>query len=115
MQAAYKWLTTNYTLDANPGTDSKSALFYFYYAFAKVMNAYGEKEFVDGRGQRHNWRNELAEQADPPAEPGWFLGQQGLEGLVGRQAGTRDRVERDRARACDEVACDSPAGRLTSL
>ncbi len=25
------------------------------------MDAYGEKEFVDGRGQRHNWRNELSE------------------------------------------------------
>jgi len=61
VQAAYKWLTTNYTLDANFGTDSKSALFYYYCAFAKVMNAYGEKEFVDGKGQRHNWRNELVE------------------------------------------------------
>jgi squalene-hopene/tetraprenyl-beta-curcumene cyclase len=61
VQAAYKWLTTNYTLDANFGTDSKSALFYYYCAFAKVMDAYGEKEFVDGKGQRHNWRNELAE------------------------------------------------------
>jgi squalene-hopene/tetraprenyl-beta-curcumene cyclase len=61
VQAAYKWLTTNYTLDVNFGVGSKSALFYFYCAFAKVMDAYGEKEFVDGRGQRHNWRNELAE------------------------------------------------------
>jgi squalene-hopene/tetraprenyl-beta-curcumene cyclase len=61
VQAAHKWLTTNYTLDTNFGTGSKSALFYFYCAFAKVMYAYGEKEFVDGRGQRHNWRNELAE------------------------------------------------------
>jgi len=61
VQAAYKWLTANYTLDANFGTGSKSALFYYYCAFAKVMNAYGEKEFVDGKGQRHNWRNELVE------------------------------------------------------
>jgi squalene-hopene/tetraprenyl-beta-curcumene cyclase len=61
VQAAYKWLTTNYTLDTNFGTNSKNTLFYFYCAFAKVMNAYGEKEFVDGKGQRHNWRNELAE------------------------------------------------------
>ncbi|MFO1271414.1 MAG: prenyltransferase/squalene oxidase repeat-containing protein [Rubrivivax sp.] len=61
VQAAYKWLTTNYTLDSNFGVGSKSALFYFYCAFAKVMSAYGEKEFVDGRGVRHNWRNELAE------------------------------------------------------
>jgi len=61
VQAAYKWLTANYTLDTNFGTKSKNTLFYFYCAFAKVMDAYGEKEFVDSKGQRHNWRNELAE------------------------------------------------------
>ena len=61
VQAAYKWLTANYTLDSNPGTNTKGGLFYYYQALAKVTYAYGEKEFVDGRGQRHNWRNELAE------------------------------------------------------
>jgi len=61
VQAAYKWLTTNYTLDSNPGTNTKGGLFYYYQALAKVTSAYGEKEFVDGRGQRHTWRNELAE------------------------------------------------------
>jgi squalene-hopene/tetraprenyl-beta-curcumene cyclase len=61
VQAAYKWLTTNYTLEVNAGVGSKSALFYYYCAFAKVMAAYGESEFVDSRGQRRNWRNELAE------------------------------------------------------
>jgi squalene-hopene/tetraprenyl-beta-curcumene cyclase len=61
VQDAYKWLTTNYTLDSNPGTNTKGGLFYYYNALAKVVNAYGQSEFVDGRGQRHNWRNELAE------------------------------------------------------
>jgi len=61
VQAAYNWMTANYTLDVNPGTDAKHGLFYFYNAFAKVMAAYGEDEFTDGRGQRHNWRNELAQ------------------------------------------------------
>ncbi len=28
VQAAYKWLTTNYTLDSNPGTNTKGGLFY---------------------------------------------------------------------------------------
>lgn len=60
VQAAYKWMTTNYTLDTNPGTNKKHGLFYFYNAFAKVMSAYGEDTFVDGKGQKHNWRNELA-------------------------------------------------------
>ena len=61
VQAAYKWLTTNYTLDSNFGTNSKMTMFYYYRAFSKVMSAYGECEFVDARGQRHNWRNELAD------------------------------------------------------
>ena len=61
VQAAHKWMTVNYTLDVNPGTTGKHGLFYFYNAFAKVMLAYGEPEFTDGKGQKHNWRNELAQ------------------------------------------------------
>jgi squalene-hopene/tetraprenyl-beta-curcumene cyclase len=61
VQAAYKWITANYTLDANPGTNKKITLFYFYNAYAKVMRAYGEDTFVDSKGQRHNWRNELTQ------------------------------------------------------
>ena len=69
VQAAYKWLTANYTLDTNFGTNSKNTLFYYYCAFAKVMDAYGEAEFVDNRGQRHNWRNELADRLVALREP----------------------------------------------
>lgn len=61
VQAAYKWMTANFTLDVNPGTNKKHGLYYFYNAFAKVMAAYGEDTFVDGKGQRRNWRNELAQ------------------------------------------------------
>jgi squalene-hopene/tetraprenyl-beta-curcumene cyclase len=61
VQAAYKWMTTNYTLEFNPGTTKKHGIFYFYNALAKVMRAYGEDTFIDGKGQRRNWRNELAQ------------------------------------------------------
>ncbi|MFM9914897.1 MAG: prenyltransferase/squalene oxidase repeat-containing protein [Rhizobacter sp.] len=61
VQAAYKWMTANYTLEFNPGTNKKHGLYYFYNAFAKVMAAYGEDTFTDGKGQKHNWRNELAQ------------------------------------------------------
>lgn len=61
IQSAYKWMTANYTLENNPGTDAKHGLYYFYNAFAKVMAAYGEDTFVDGTGQTRNWRNELAQ------------------------------------------------------
>lgn len=60
VQAAYKWMTTHYTLDLNPGTTKKHGLFYFYNAFAKVMTAYGEDNFIDGKGQTRNWKSELA-------------------------------------------------------
>lgn len=61
VQAAYKWMTTNYTLEVNPGTTKKHGLFYFYNAFAKVMTAYGEPSFTDSKGQEHNWKIELAQ------------------------------------------------------
>lgn len=61
VQAAHKWMTTNYTLDVNPGTSKKHGLFYFYNAFAKVMTAYGEEVFTDGKGQQRNWKTELAQ------------------------------------------------------
>ncbi len=61
IQVAYKWLGDNYTLEVNPGTDTKHGLFYFYNAFGKVMAAYGEPAFTDSTGQSHNWRRELAQ------------------------------------------------------
>lgn len=61
VQAAYKWMTTNYTLEVNPGTTKKHGIYYFYNAFAKVMTAYGEDTFVDGKGQTRNWKIELAQ------------------------------------------------------
>jgi squalene-hopene/tetraprenyl-beta-curcumene cyclase len=61
VQAAYKWMTTNFTLEVNPGTSKQHGLYYYYNALAKVMSAYGEDTFVDGKGQTHNWRNELVQ------------------------------------------------------
>ena len=86
VQAAYKWMTANYTLEVNPGTNKKHGLFYFYNAFAKVMSAYGEDTFTDGKGRQHNWRNELAAKLlsacrpptaagrTPSPAPGWKTG-----------------------------------------
>lgn len=58
--AAYNWIKKNYTLDVNPGQGTADGLFYYYYAFAQAMAAMGDSEVVDGKGQKHNWRNELA-------------------------------------------------------
>ena len=103
VQAAYKWMTANYTLELNPGTTKKHGLFYFYNAFAKVMSAYGEDTFTDGNGQKHNWRNELAQKLLSLQAAGWQLVQSRFERVVGRQAAARHRVVRDRPRTRAQV------------
>lgn len=60
VQAAYRWITENYTLDENPGAKHNQGLFYYYNAFAKSMAAFGEAEITDSNGVVHNWRNDLA-------------------------------------------------------
>lgn len=59
VQAAYKWIGENYTLDENPGIGAK-ALYYYYMVFAKALQAMGEPVITDAKGGKHNWREELA-------------------------------------------------------
>ncbi len=87
----------------NPGTNKKHGLFYFYNAFAKVMWAYGEDTFTDGNGQKHNWRNELAQKLLSLQAPDGSLVQPRLERMVGGPAAVGHRLVRDRARTCDQV------------
>jgi squalene-hopene/tetraprenyl-beta-curcumene cyclase len=61
VQAGYEWFRKHYTLDTVPGTDLKDGIFYYYFAFAHCMAAFGEAEIVDTDGKRHNWRNDLAQ------------------------------------------------------
>lgn len=67
VQALWKWLRENYTLDVNPGfpasddpTASYQGLFYYFYTMAKALDLYGEETIVDGAGKSHAWRGELA-------------------------------------------------------
>lgn len=60
VEAAYKWIQSNYTLDTNPGAKNNQGLFYYYNAFAKSMAAFGEPEVTDANGVKHNWRNDLS-------------------------------------------------------
>ena len=67
VQALWKWLRENYTLDVNPGfpasddpTASYQGLFYYFYTMAKALDLYGEETIVDGAGHSHAWRGELA-------------------------------------------------------
>lgn len=60
VQAAWKWILENYTLEDNPGSKDKSGLFYYYNVFGKSMYAMGEVTITDGAGVQHNWRDDLA-------------------------------------------------------
>lgn len=57
VQAAAKFLETNYSLESNPGMGT-SGLFYYYHTMAKALDALGSEKFkaVDGE---HAWRVEL--------------------------------------------------------
>jgi squalene-hopene/tetraprenyl-beta-curcumene cyclase len=60
VKAAVEWIKKNYTVSANPGMKEKdSGLFYYYHTFAKAMDALGEDIFVDAKGVKHDWRQEL--------------------------------------------------------
>jgi squalene-hopene/tetraprenyl-beta-curcumene cyclase len=64
VKAAYDWIRRHYTLDKNasmPGERSKQGLYYYYYVFARALNAWGEPVVVDSRGTSHFWRAELCE------------------------------------------------------
>ena len=67
VEAAWKWLQENYTLDVNPGfaassdpTAAYQGLFYYFFTMAKALDLYGEDTIVDGAGRPHAWRTELA-------------------------------------------------------
>lgn len=59
VQSALKWIRDNYTVDENPGMGQKT-VYYYYMVFAKALQAVGEPVVTDAKGQRHNWREELA-------------------------------------------------------
>jgi squalene-hopene/tetraprenyl-beta-curcumene cyclase len=68
VQALWKWLTANYTLDVNPGFEasddphaSYQGLFYYYLTMARGLELYGEATLTDGAGVEHDWRAELVQ------------------------------------------------------
>ena len=67
VQALWKWLQQNYTLDINPGFEHSSdpaaafqGLFYYFHTMAKALDLFGEDVIVDGFGVEHSWRSELS-------------------------------------------------------
>jgi hypothetical protein len=58
VKAAVAWLRKHYTLDASPGQGT-TGLYYYYQLFAKAMQAFGEDQFADDKGAKHDWRSDL--------------------------------------------------------
>ncbi|MBA4186837.1 MAG: hypothetical protein C0467_02345 [Planctomycetaceae bacterium] len=61
VKAAIGWVRKHYSVTENPGLKD-SGLFYYYSTFAKAMDALGEEPFVDAKGEKHDWRQELFDQ-----------------------------------------------------
>ena len=70
VKAAWDWISKNFTVDVNPGfvtNDPKNGdmsrygLFYYFHTMARALNVYDEPVITDGKGQRHDWRVELAD------------------------------------------------------
>jgi squalene-hopene/tetraprenyl-beta-curcumene cyclase len=58
VKAAIDWCRKHYSVTENPG-QKDSGLFYYYHTFAKAMDVLGEDPFVDAKGMKHDWRQEL--------------------------------------------------------
>lgn len=74
--ACLRWIRRNYTLETNPGMtgrQSKEGLYYYYYVFARALDAWGEPEIVDAKGTAHVWREELCDKilSLQRADGGW--------------------------------------------
>ncbi len=68
VEAATEWIRHHYTLDQNPGLGAQG-LYYYFHTFAKTMAAFGDNEFVDANGHRHEWKTELTARLSDLQQP----------------------------------------------
>jgi squalene-hopene/tetraprenyl-beta-curcumene cyclase len=68
VKAAVDWLKKHYDLKENPGMGD-SGLYYYYYTFARALDAAGIDYFADEQGAKHDWRKELAEELASRQQP----------------------------------------------
>lgn len=65
VQAAWKWVSNNWTLDENPGirtanpADAQWGLYYYFNTLAVTLNQYDQPTITDANGKTHDWRLEL--------------------------------------------------------
>jgi squalene-hopene/tetraprenyl-beta-curcumene cyclase len=58
VKEAVGWIRRHYTVAENPG-QRDAGLYYYYHLFAKGLDALGEDRFLDAKGVRHDWRQDL--------------------------------------------------------
>ena len=79
VKAAFNWITTNWTLNANPGMadagNGENGLFYYYLTLARALDAY-DQPAVPGGGGRVDWRVALVDKlADLQKPDGSWVGE----------------------------------------
>ncbi|MDR2761899.1 MAG: terpene cyclase/mutase family protein [Planctomycetaceae bacterium] len=73
VKAAYDWITKNYSVVENPGMGQRG-LFYYYHTMSKALGVMDEKEIVDAKGKKHDWKAELTDQllASQKSDGSWI-------------------------------------------
>jgi squalene-hopene/tetraprenyl-beta-curcumene cyclase len=62
VKAAIKWISSNWTLEYNPGSGgSADGQYYYLHVFARAMGAWKHDEVTDSKGVKHDWRKELGD------------------------------------------------------
>ena len=59
-QAAFDWITKNYTVKENPGRGT-AGLYYYYQTMAKTLEVLQSPTLEDASGKQNNWRSDLSE------------------------------------------------------
>ena len=60
LQAAFKWVSKNYSAKQNPGGEGSQGYYYYALAFAKAFTAAGVKELELADGSKANWAKDLS-------------------------------------------------------
>jgi squalene-hopene/tetraprenyl-beta-curcumene cyclase len=68
VKAALDWARKHYTLTENPGL-GQGGLYYYLHLFAKALDAFGQPDFVDAEGTKHDWRAELVAELARQQQP----------------------------------------------
>lgn len=70
VQAAWDWITSNWTLDSNPGMQQNNpdysdwGQYYYYMTLARALNAYDEPVITTPSGEKVDWRVALVDKLE---------------------------------------------------